>query len=229
MTGGLTRRMVAASGLLALIIGAAFAVLLLAIHELHRSEGLASHSQQVLIASNECERLLLDLETGERGFLNTGQERFLQPWYAARADFPRRSRALLALLAGDPVDEALARRIAARETSYIRDYSVPLVNAERRGDLAARNYTAAEGKRRVDAIRADFDRLFRSERRSFMARDARAGDAAQRSNIAATVGLGGSIALIAVFAGYLTRSIARPVRRAAVMADRLAGGDLGAR
>jgi signal transduction histidine kinase len=230
MTGGLTRRMVAASGLLAVIIGAAFAVLLLTIHDLRTSSRLATHSQQVLLASNECERLLLDLETGERGFLNTGEERFLQPWYAARASFPRRARALMELVAGDPVDEPLARRIAALETSYIRDYSVPLVDAERRGDLAARSdKVAAEGKRRVDEIRADFDRLLSSERRSFMARDARAGDAAQRSTIAATVGLGGSIALIAVFAAYLTRSIARPVRRAALMADRLAGGDLATR
>src|SRR5882757_8128122 len=102
MTGGLTRRMVAASGLLALIIGAAFTVLLLGMHDLRRSERRASHSQQVLIASNECERLLLDLETGERGFLNTGEERFLQPWYAAQARFPQRVRTLLELVGGDP-------------------------------------------------------------------------------------------------------------------------------
>jgi signal transduction histidine kinase len=230
MTGGLTRRMVAASGLLALIIGAAFAVLLLAMHDLRRSERRASHSQQVLIAANECERLLLDLETGERGFLNTGEERFLQPWYAAQASFPQRSSALLELVSGDPVDARLARRIAAGETSYIRDYSVPLVNAEQRGDIAARSDTvAAEGKRRVDAIRADFDRLLMGERRAFVKRDEDAADAAQRANVAAVVGLAGSIALIAAFAGYLTRSIARPVRRAALMADRVAGGDLGTR
>jgi signal transduction histidine kinase/CHASE3 domain sensor protein len=222
--------MLAASGLLALIIGAAFAVLLLTIHDLRRSESLATHSQQVLIASNECERLLLDLETGERGFLNTGEERFLQPWYAARADFPRRARALMALVAHDPADARLVRRTAALETSYIRDYSVPLVNAERRGDIAARSEaTVDEGKRRVDAIRADFDRLLSSERRSFVAGDAHAAAAARRSNVAATVALAGSIALIAVFAAYLTRSIARPVRRAALMAGRLARGDLGTR
>jgi signal transduction histidine kinase len=230
MTGGLTQRMVAASGVLALIIGAAFAVLLLAIDDLRRSESLASQSQEVLIASNECERLLLDLETGERGFLNTGEERFLEPWYAARANFPRRARTLMALVAGDPVNGRLARRIAALETSYIRDYSVPLVNAARLGDASARSdAVAADGKRRVDEIRADFDRLLGSERRSFLQRDARAAAAAQRSNVAAIGALAGSVILIALFAGYLTRTMVRPVRRAALMADRLAGGDLGAR
>ena len=84
MKGGLTRRLVAASALLALILGAAVAVLLLAIGDLRESERRASQSQEVLTASNQLERLLLDLETGQRGFVLTGEERFLQPWQAAR-------------------------------------------------------------------------------------------------------------------------------------------------
>jgi signal transduction histidine kinase len=39
----------------------------------------------------------------------------------------------------------------------------------------------------------------------------------------------GSILLILLFGGYLARGIGRPVRRAAAMAGRLAGGDLAAR
>jgi signal transduction histidine kinase len=42
-------------------------------------------------------------------------------------------------------------------------------------------------------------------------------------------GVAGAILLIVVFAGYLTRAIVRPVRRAATMAGRLAGGELGTR
>jgi signal transduction histidine kinase len=228
--GGLTRRMVAASALLALIIGAAFAVLLLAIGDLRESERRASHSQEVLTASNQLERLLLDLETGQRGFVLTGEERFLQPWQAARASFPGRARALLELVEGEPVEQRSARRIAEGEASYIRDYSVPLVNAVRRGEVSARSVAAAEeGKRRVDALRADFDRLLDAGRRSFAEEAARADAAARRANIAAASGLVASILLVLLFAGYLTRVIVRPVRRTALMAERLAGGDLSAR
>jgi len=230
VAGGLTRRMVAASALLAVIVGAAFVVLLLAIADLRRSERQANHSQEILTVSNELERLVLDLETGQRGFVLTGEERFLQPWHTARKSFPRLARALLALVAGDPPDTRLAMRIAKGETSYIRDYSVPLVKAARRGDAFARSVsTAAEGKRRVDAMRADFDRLLLAERRDSATSQSHADTAARRSKIAATGGLAGSIVLIALYAGYLTRVIVRPVRRTAVMADRLAGGDLGAR
>jgi signal transduction histidine kinase len=230
VNSGLTRRMVAASGLLALIIAAAFAVVLLAISDLRTSQQRTSHAQEVLTASNELERLLLDLETGQRGFILTGDGRFLQPWLAARGRFPSRARALLQLVATEPSQLRWAQRIARDETSYIREYSIPLVNAARRQDASARSVSEVlEGKRRVDAMRADFDRLLGAERRSFVRWDERADDAAWRSKLAAAAGLGGSIALIALYAGYLARAIVRPVRRAARMADRLAGGDLSTR
>jgi signal transduction histidine kinase len=230
MSSGLTRRIAAASGLLALIVAAAFAVVLLAIDDLREFQNRTSHAQEVLTASNELERLLLDLETGQRGFILTGDERFLEPWMAARGRFPSRARALLRLVADDPAEVRWARRIAQGELSYIRDYSVPLVNAARRGEAAAHGFAeVAEGKSRVDAMRADFDRLMVAERRTAAKWDARADAAARRARVAAAAGIAGSIALIAVYAGYLMRAIVRPVRRAARMADRLAGGDLSTR
>ena len=230
MTSGLTRRIVAASGLLALIVAAAFAVVLLANADLRRFQHRTSHAQEVLTTSNELERLLLDLETGQRGFILTGEERFLEPWTAARGRFPSRARALLQLVAADASEVRVARRIARDETSYMRDYSVPLVNAARRGETFARSVSeVVEGKRRVDAMRADFDRLLVAERRNVAQWNVRADAAAWRSKLAAAAGLAGSIALIALYAGYLTRAIVRPIRRAARMADRLAGGDLGTR
>src|SRR6266536_381106 len=49
---------------------------------------LARHSQEVLVAANQLERLVIDLETGQRGFVITGQERFLGPWRAAQIAVP---------------------------------------------------------------------------------------------------------------------------------------------
>jgi signal transduction histidine kinase len=222
--------MIGASALLALIIGGAFAILLLAIGDLRGAERRTGHAQDVLVAANQLERLLLDLETGQRGFVLTREDRFLEPWRAARAAFPRRAATLVALVAGEPTAENEAREIARRERSYIRDYSVPLVNAARRGDPLARSVAATEeGRRRVDAMRATFDRLIDAERRIDARSKARADTAARRASVAAVVALAGSIVLIALYAGYLTRAIVRPVRRAALMAGRLAGGDLSAR
>lgn len=228
--GGLTRRLIAASGLLALIVGGAFVALLLAIDDLRDAARRANHSQQVLVAVNELERLLLDLETGERGFILTHQERFLDPWNAARARFPRTAATLLRLVDGDPVAERRAAKITQDERAYIRGYSVPLVDAARRGNSSARTVSlVAAGKDRLDAMRVEFDQLLAAERRASADASASADAAARRASAAAAIGLGGSIALIVLYAAFLARAIVRPVRRAATMAGRIAGGDLSAR
>jgi signal transduction histidine kinase len=227
--GGLTRRMVVASGLLALIIGAAFAVLLRSVEDVRSSERLARRSEEMLATANQLERLVVDMETGQRGFFLTGQESFLQPWQAAQAAFPAVSQRL-EQLAAVPEQQQRARWINQAVTSYLRDYSTPLVAAARRDPAAGRSVTATrQGKQRVDAIRSAFDQLVTTERRLAAARQQRSDAATRRAIVAATGGLAGSVLLILLFADYLSRAIVRPVHRAAAMAGRLAGGDLGTR
>jgi signal transduction histidine kinase len=228
--GGLTRRMILASGLLALIIGAAFAVLLSSVADLRASERRARQSEEVLVVANRLERLVVDLETGQRGFVITGREQFLGPWREAQRAIPAEAAALEQLVAGNSEQELRARRITEATTSYLRDYSVPLVTAAQRDPAAGRTVAVTEeGRRRVDAIRSEFSRLVATERELAAARQRRSEAADRRAIVAAAAGLAGSILLIVVFAGYLTGVIVQPVRRAAAMAGRLAGGDLGAR
>ena len=221
--------MIIASGLLALIIGGAFAVLLVALAREREASELSRESQAVLVAANALERLVIDLETGERGFVITGQDRFLEPWEAARSALPEATRELERLTVV-PVQHARAQRITEALTSYLDDYSVPLVEAARRNEAAASSVaTTEEGKRRVDALRADFDRLLATERALATTRQQRAEAATRRAIVAAAGGLAGSILLILLFGGYLARAIVLPVRRASAMAGRLAGGDLAVR
>jgi signal transduction histidine kinase len=222
--------MILASVALALVVGAVFATLLFTIVQARNAESSALHSQDVLIAANGLEQAVLNLETGQRGFLITRQMEFLLPWQQARAALPQQEQALLTLVTGDPAQRARVREIIAAARSYVGDYSVPLVNAAERGDPAAKTIpVTAEGEARVNAIQDDFAQLLQAERRTSEA-TARAGtDAAHRAYAGAVAGIGASIALVALYAGYLTRAIARPIRRAAALTGRLAGGDLGAR
>ena len=90
MRGGLTRRMLISSGLLALIIATAFAVLLSSVSDLRASERRARQSEEVLVEANQLERLVIDLETGQRGFIITGEQRFLEPWRRRPGRAPQR-------------------------------------------------------------------------------------------------------------------------------------------
>jgi signal transduction histidine kinase len=222
--------MAVASSALAIVVGTAFAVLLVSIADLRETAQIARHSEEVLAAANQLERLVVDIETGQRGFVITGDKRFLEPWNRGRVTFPPRARSLERLVADNPEQEARARRMRLEGTSYIREYSIPLVNAVRRGDASARGTeVTAEGKRLVDALRAVFEGFIDAERRVSATRDDRSDTAARRAIVAAATGVAGSIFLILLFTGYLTRVIVRPIRRAALMADQLAGGDLRTR
>jgi signal transduction histidine kinase len=221
--------MIVASGLLALIIGAGFAIVIVVSNDVRDSGQLATHSRQELTRADRLEKLVIDLETGQRGFVITRQERFLEPWSAARAVLPKEFSELVRF-ADSPEQARRLKRISRAVEAYIRDYSVPLVNAVRRGESSAGTLAATEeGRRRVDAIRAQFQRFRETERDILNRRQERDEVNARRAVIAAIVGLAGTILLIALFASYLSRAIVGPVRRAAAMAGRLAGGDLSVR
>jgi signal transduction histidine kinase len=239
--GGLTRRTVVASALLALLTSGAFAVLLLAIRDQRSSAQLALHSQEVLAAANRCERLLVDIETGTRGYLLTGEDRFLQPAAAGEAGFAQATTDLVSLTQIPAGGEAPARlaaiqlsgtaqSIKVKGESYIRDYSRPLVAAAEHGDPSARSVDKAElGRVLFDDIRWDFNTLEQTAQRVAAERDDRARGNANQAIIAAIAGLGLTVVLVGFLAVYLSRAIVRPVRQTSVMAQRLASGDLSTR
>lgn len=222
--------MVVASVLLALLLVSAFAVLLLATLDLHQSTDERRATREALVAADELEKLVIDLETGLRGFVITGAERFLEPWRAARVAVPRDAAKLEQLVAGDPLQLRRARRIGDAADAYVEEYGLPLLAAVRRGAPAARSLSRTEaGKRRTDGIRAEFDGFTAAARDHLARRENSADTASRRASIAGGIGIAGSLLLILLFTGYLSRLIVRPVRRAAHMADRLAGGDLSTR
>jgi signal transduction histidine kinase len=230
VSGGVRMRALLASGVLAVIVGTTFAVVLLSVYDLRRATELDRHSEQVLSAANGLERLVIDLETGLRGFVITGDERFLEPWNEARAEVPRQARSLEQLVADNPDQESRANRITEVITSYVQGYGIPLLDAARRNMSSARSVEiTAEGKRRVDAIRAEFDRFVAAEDRLSATRHQAAESADERAVFAAAAGVGGSVLLILLFSSYLNRIIVRPVRAMAQMAAQIARGDLTAR
>ena len=229
MTGGLTRRMALASGLLMVVVVGVLGVLLLAIADLRDSGRAARDTREELIALDSVEKLVVDLETGLRGFVITREARFLAPWNEARAALPDRVGALQRLVAENRKQSQRASAIARAVRSYISDYGLPLVAAVQRGETLRSVAVAEEGKRRVDALRAQFASFRGTERALISARQERADAAARRAVVAGVAGLALSTVLVGLFAGYLTRAIVQPVRRAAQMAGRLAGGDLSTR
>ncbi|MGP4011417.1 CHASE3 domain-containing protein [Streptomyces sp. 4N124] len=226
---GLTSLTVAAGGLLASLICVAFAVLLWAIADANNSVSARRASRTALVEAGNMKQLLLDLEAGQSSFVITERETFLQPWRAARAAYPTTARRFTESATSQD-QRRTAEQITRDFQSFVKDYSVPLVEMVRRGDPAASGLEVmTEGKGRVDALRAEFDEYITDERAQLAERTDAAGANSHQAVVAATVGLAASTALVTVFTVLQHRAVVRPVRGAAAAAEQLAGGDLGVR
>ncbi|HVS28111.1 MAG TPA: ATP-binding protein [Solirubrobacteraceae bacterium] len=223
--------MFSAGGLLALLVGAIFVVLLVAITDLRHSSSLANRSEQAIVAATNAQKLTVDLETGVRGLLITGEDRFLKPYLAARPRAQRQSEQLQYLVSDDPAQRAAARRLATMVHTYIADYAQPLVIAQQQGQvtLARKVKATAEGAGRFDALRAGFARFVDVERARADRRRRSADEHARSAIVLGVVGLVASVLLVLAFTGYLARAVLAPVRRLVGAARRFAAGDRSAR
>ena len=94
MRRGLTVRMIVADVLLITVVGTTFAFLLVAIAELCDSARLSRHAQDKLIAADAIEKVVVDLETGVRGYVITREATFLAPFDSARVVFAAQATTL---------------------------------------------------------------------------------------------------------------------------------------
>jgi PAS domain S-box-containing protein len=227
---GLRFRVVAASVVLATIVGGIFVILLVAIGELRDSSDAARHSEQVLAAANRLERRVIDLETGLRGLLLTRDERFLGPFRSAQAAVPPEAKRLQGLVASSPEQAARVKAMSNAIDNYLRGYVVPQVlHGKVRAGTPGAIRVIGEGKRRIDGLRAQFSRFITAE--SALA-DSRRESADNQARVAVLIGVGGlvlSVLLILAYSGYLSGALLGPIARVAAGARRLAGGDLSAR
>ena len=190
-----------------------------------------ARAEQGVSRAYQSETLLLDLETGVRGFLLTHDRQFLEPWRSARSAFPVSSSVLVGLEArGGTVELGLARRIQSGGESYIRDFAVPEIRAVEANPGSVASLAAAlEGKRRVDALRPIFTELIKLNQQPAGPAEQRAQAAAGRASAYELTGLAVALVLLAVSAVYLRRGVLRPIRRVATIADEMAAGDLSVR
>lgn len=226
----LSARMIAASVFVALLVAGGFAVLITAMSALDDAKEREAHSKDVAVAALALETLFGDLVTGERGFILTGDQRFLQPWTDARKELDRRVNEFEELSAANPEQLRRARELSVVIREYVTYYSKNLIDVARTNRAAARGEVAeAEGKRLTDDIRQRFD-TFKSEEDALAAASASSADRQSDRAIGLAVLLLVFCAfLIVLFGLYLARSTARPVRAVATAASRLAAGDLSTR
>jgi signal transduction histidine kinase len=218
------------SGVTTVILAAAFALLIFAVREQRDAGKLALRSQEAITAGTELQKSVISLENGLRGFVASGKGRSLDPWTAALREYPDQAKKLSALVADEPSQQALVRQIDNDIDDYVGLWGMPLLGLARDDLASARSVIdGGRGRARIEAIRADFARLFEQERAVAADREHRAEG---RSSLAIDAGLGGLALLLILALGFglfLRRFVVRPVKAVAGASGQLASGDLSVR
>jgi methyl-accepting chemotaxis protein len=203
--------MLGISALFAVLLTAAFAVLIVAGADQRAAGRQALRSQQAVTAGQVLEKSVISLETGLRGFVATGSDRALEPFNLARRVIPGQERQLSRLIADDPRQQAAVRRISEEIQDYINLWAIPLLAIARERIGVARSIVVnTTGRQRIDGIRTSFVALFDRERAVAASREARAERRSHRAAVLGGVGIAVVLGLIVGLALWLRRSVIRP-------------------
>jgi signal transduction histidine kinase len=226
---GLAVRIAVSATVVGLGLALVFAVLFLAITGLRHRSLEARHSQQVIATANQLQTLVIDLETGVRGFAITRKPRYLAPWRDARKRYPAATKRLVELTADSPTQRARALGIQRAIDQYLRESVLVVAFLRRNPTLAATIATAQPVQQQIESIRSRFASFLSTERKLGEQRDESARTTARNALIVGGIALGTALLLILLGALYVNRAVARPVRLAAEAAANVADGDFSSR
>jgi len=218
---GLVPRILLAGGIVVVFLVVVFALVLRSLEEVRHLTRSEQRAEQSVVAASRLEKLILDVETGTRGYVITRDRRFLDSWRDAQAELPAESRVLSSL-----APESFSAEVERKWRSYVDDWSKPVVAlAAHRLSGPEVEVATAEGKRRVDELRRLLDPFIRSENRFATRERVRIDDVQQNGVILAAAGIGITILLFAGMVGYFLRSAVGPLRRLVEATGRVAAGE----
>ena len=174
-----------------------------------------------------------DAETGQRGYIITGDENYLEPFRGAQAAVDQKLQALRELTKDDLNQQ---RRL---------DILVPLIDGNQgkfaelqeaidarkekiKGlDAAVQIVEMGTGKKIMDQIRKTIGEMTAEEDSLLINRSHEAHVVARRTTFTILLGTLGAFIILALAGFVLTRNIANPLREISATAERIAAGDLG--
>lgn len=193
------------------------------------SRAQSTLDQRWLVAQTATSRLLsayVDEETGERGYLLTGNAVFLEPYTRGKLTASRVQRQLATVLASDATSAALLRQVVAAHAAWGRG-TAPEIAARRSGAIPQTQMDAAalRGKALFDALRAKVARL--SSRTTFLVRSElhHVADAQMLADVVTAVTVALAVLAGAIALPVTRRVLTRPLERLLVQLQRVEGGD----
>ncbi|WP_332861946.1 methyl-accepting chemotaxis protein [Janthinobacterium svalbardensis] len=220
-------------GTIVLLLAALVTVATLNVARLADANAINTHTYQVLAENSALLESLINMETGQRGYVITGAEASLEPYKAGQAAFGAHLAAARGLTSDNPAQQERLSKLDAAKQAWLAGALDPVIAMRRavaQGTAAIEPVLALEkegrGKQGMDAMRALLGEIGQAET-VLLARRSEAAAALQARTHWTLLG-GGAAALIlaALIAWWLAHNISGPLRAAIDVARQVAHGDL---
>jgi len=186
-----------------------------------------NHTYKVLTKLRELLSALQDTEVGQRGYIITGEERYLEPYQAAVRNIDTLILELKQLTVDNQIQQRRLETIGSLVAGKLDELKETIDLRRSKGLEAARSVVLLDkGKKLMDEMRTVVREMEDQENELLKQREQEAAISAQ--NTVRSIIFGSLFACALVIGGglFLTRHISRPLKEVANIAERIAAGDL---
>ena len=171
--------------------------------------------------------LIQDAETGQRGFVITGSDAYLEPYERSMRELPIALRDFEKNGIAGGRSQATFTELQKQVDSKLAELGQTIQVRRNEGFEAAAGVVAGnEGKQYMDRIRAILEEVKSDETKVYEESNKRAQDAATLFNNVLAIGLPVAIVAMLGVGIFTARNISRPVVKISAAADQIASGDL---
>jgi PAS domain S-box-containing protein len=192
-----------------LVIGAGLLVALLIVdaalsykntRELNNHAQLVTHTSEVLTSLEEIVSAAKDTETGQRGFIITGELPYLAPYNDARTDIWQKVAQAKLLTADNPRHQARFAELEQHITAKLAELAKSVELRQTDPEAARQDISAGKGKREMDAIRRIVSEMEHEEKELLRVRTEQAHHAYR---VAIVTGMIATLLALMIFAAFL--------------------------
>lgn len=175
-----------------------------------------THTYEVEAKLTNIAKLLIDAETGQRGYILTNESQFLEPYNSATQVFDQTFDDIAKLIRDNP-DQlrrlAEVRQLASERMAGFAD-TIEMTQEGKRQQAIALIATGA-GKQQMDNIRAQLASMTQIEKDLLKQRETDATQAAAFANLVSLGGTLGAISFGLLVLAFISREIIRPIHQVA--------------
>ena len=223
-------RLIAGFGVALLLMGVVGAVSFSSTVSLVDSSGKVDHTHEVIGGLERMMSWLKDAETGQRGFVITGEGTYLEPYNFGLANVASELENVRALTSDNPFQQSNLDRIEPLIQLKLEELKATINLRRGVGFEDALSVIASDvGKRIMDELRFQVTIMQDEERRLLEERATATANTSPTAKLTIVVGTIASVGILGIIAFLISRSISTPISRLRAAASKIGHGNLETR